>query len=182
MLVSVPFFTAREALLRIRFKLNSISGTHSLLKKDKDDVIASTGAGMLVGGWFAYFTRGPRAVAAGCMAYGFACCFVQMGLSLMRNYRLEMALRNPVEGSQGFNWRDEALRTTAAIERQDAWDPVQDFFKWLRLKTVGRFAPQQWSSPLLNAIDSDHRRVLNAKIVILQDQIESLKTEIKGLE
>eukprot|EP00842_Homolaphlyctis_polyrhiza_P005682 jgi/Hompol1/6114/HPOL_000707-RA len=98
--------TIRESVLQFRYWRNRSAGIDSLLRKDKDELFASTTAGVAIGagaGWIwpnVTMTMamtigkkgGPRAMPAGALMYAMIAFAGQSGLCLMRNMRLNAAV------------------------------------------------------------------------------------------
>ncbi|KAI8924784.1 hypothetical protein BC831DRAFT_463619 [Entophlyctis helioformis] len=217
LLLSAPFLAIRETTLHYRYRLNQARGIDSLLKKDKDDLIATAVAGVTTGAGLGYIWRGPKAMPAGALMYGLIGISVQTGLSWMRNLRLQAAVaelhrtqahaaqlqlqqsqpQQPAERPDKWwqaHWRHESedlmektrfnwfRGTPSGQSPYDHWDPAQQAMQYLRTLITDHVDLGPWSSPLLNAFDVDYRKLLNAKICILEEQIEDLGDEIQRLQ
>ncbi|KAJ8328388.1 hypothetical protein QVD99_000895 [Batrachochytrium dendrobatidis] len=208
LIISAPFLTLREGVLQFRYWQNERNGVHSLLRKDADDKIASTTAGMITGAGLGWMWRGSAAAPTGAIMYGLIAYTIQSGLSMARNYRLDKAAelyqkRHQLNLKAGYTGSDLTALHTEEIGRpiwwkvlwrnknddmsmqarpDPNWDPLGSAAQWIftQIRTRIDFGPE--SSPFLNAFDLRYRKVLNAKLDILQAQISLLKTEIYNLE
>nr|KAJ3414409.1 hypothetical protein HK105_001770 [Polyrhizophydium stewartii] len=73
LVMTTPFFVFRESTLQYRYWRNALGGVESLSRKDRDDMIATTTAGLATGAMAGYIWR-------------------QAGISWLRNVRLEAAV------------------------------------------------------------------------------------------
>ncbi|KAJ3333505.1 hypothetical protein HDU76_007271 [Blyttiomyces sp. JEL0837] len=202
LLLSVPFFTVREGIMFYRHERNRITGRNNLVMRDKDEFIATTISGTLMGGFLGQVWRGPRGIPAGMLTYGFLASAGQVSFTLFRRLRQDAALRNRAVVEQEKlamststmdetgtkksslpSWYTDPFRSDGgAPPVESTLDPIQDAFLWLRGKLFGKEEVPSWASPLANAFDLDYRIKLNNKVTSLEIQVEDLKLELSKLE
>ncbi|KAL2915271.1 hypothetical protein HK105_205136 [Polyrhizophydium stewartii] len=92
LVMTTPFFVFRESTLQYRYWRNALGGVESLSRKDRDDMIATTTAGLATGAMAGYIWRGPLAIPSGALMYACVAAAGQAGISWLRNVRLEAAV------------------------------------------------------------------------------------------
>ncbi|KAJ1552103.1 hypothetical protein HK096_001344, partial [Nowakowskiella sp. JEL0078] len=192
-LIAFSFLSARELVLQARSYSNHRRNIPNWSVRDKDDLIASTFAGTLVGSVLAYKWRGPYAIPAGILAYGSLSISAQYGVSSLRHWRqrqgqlLENEAANPSEKvitpfSPDY-WRSaNQFRDNPNFDREESTlDPIKDLFLWSvsKMKTLvnleGDDVPA-WASPFANALDLEYRHKLNLRIQVLERYVQQLET------
>ncbi|KAJ3219233.1 hypothetical protein HK099_004766 [Clydaea vesicula] len=188
-IISCPFFSIREAILYRKHYKNIKEGRSNLLYKSKDDAIASSISGMIVGGGLLYWKKGKYAIPAGVVFFGLGFSTLQFGYSLFREYRLNKAVslanipieedlkkkpsifENPFKDHDSFDF----------MKVEEASDPVRYIIEGainILQNTLGKFP--DWLSPVANALDPVYRSKLNTRIYILETQIKELEAKIKN--
>ncbi|KAJ1341988.1 hypothetical protein BSLG_003488 [Batrachochytrium salamandrivorans] len=200
--------TMREGVLQFRYWRNRCNGVPSLLRKDKDDTIASTAAGAVMGAGFGWMRYGSAASPAGALMYGLIAYSVQWGLCISRNVildtsaeiyrkRQQHALKPHLAGNEELelhsgtittpewwtsNWRNKDDDFSTHANPNPNWDPLKDAINWMVGHVRRRIDLGPEYSPLYNAFNLEYRKTLNTKVEILKFQIEALRHEIKQLE
>ncbi|KAI8848505.1 hypothetical protein BC829DRAFT_393711 [Chytridium lagenaria] len=187
--VSLPLF---------RHYVNGVREVPNLLVRDKDEMIASTLSGAVVGGGLGYIWRGPRSIPIGMLVYGSLATLLQFTATSLRHYRqsLSLTLETPSTSTPPSTllskWqtlpRFTSNPTHEPVGRFEI-DPLGSLVGWITGKVVDRSggghelgAAAWWASPVLNAVDMEYRVRLNKKIGILERQVEKLRKEVAELE
>ncbi|KAI8617634.1 hypothetical protein BC830DRAFT_1166849 [Chytriomyces sp. MP71] len=192
LLVSLPFFAMREAIIRHRQSLNAIYSHRqpAFQHRDADEAFASTLSGSVIGGCLAHYTRGPLAVAGGAIMFGGLGLAGQSLFTFLRHKRQEAAFRlkhAPTlqqNEEEPVSLKHNKIRSESDPHFDDhGWDPLRDATEYLQKMVGNAFGGEEsvpaWASPMVNALDLEYRKRLNIKIDILERQCASLRYQLK---
>ncbi|KAJ3032604.1 Mitochondrial inner membrane protease atp23 [Rhizophlyctis rosea] len=168
----------------------------SFTTRTKDEMIASSMAGAVVGGGLGYVWRGPYATPAGAVMYGLIAAIGQAGVSTWHHYRLNKSffLESGGVEVEKVPWYTklkqlnenawlEVGRTEPDPAKSKWWDPVNVFAVWVKEKVHEHYGePPEWATPYLNAFDVEYRKRLNIRAEILEGQVIKLQEQIKTLK
>ncbi|KAI8916023.1 hypothetical protein EDD86DRAFT_9583 [Gorgonomyces haynaldii] len=148
--------------------------------RDKNLMWASSISGSVVGSCVGLIWRGPLAIVPGALLYGLLGGFGQASANWLHYWRISNAL---VTTEDKMTMR-ELFRTPFTPEQreQPVYDPIGDAAKWIQTKLTKTIDTPVWASPLVHAVDMQHRKKINYQIILLQDQVRDLMEEIKQLE
>ncbi|KAI8810000.1 hypothetical protein BJ742DRAFT_801823 [Cladochytrium replicatum] len=186
-----PFIALREAgIVGLRTTRLSL-GTDPRLTRERDEMAASFFAGSVVGGgWTQY--RLNRPFMAGAIFYGGLSCILQQCLTSARHYRQRRALK-PVAETPNISERITTIFNKPAFSLNEDFsprDPFQDFdpveWAFAQLRSAAKWIAgwediPAWASPFANAFDVEYRKRLSMRILILEDDIEERRQNIKKL-
>ncbi|KAJ3033433.1 Mitochondrial inner membrane protease atp23, partial [Rhizophlyctis rosea] len=199
MLVSAQFLTLREGILHLKYFLNDKRGISSFTTKNKDDMIASSISGAVVGGTIGNMWRGPPAIPAASLMYALIASAGQLGITQWHAYRLNQSLKisQGITEPKHIPWytklknmhrhdpfpdlRQQELDANGGIPRSTQVDPVADAWVWMRDKINEVVELPEWASPVANAFDIEYRKRLNKRLEILELQVLELRERVADL-
>ncbi|TPX32966.1 hypothetical protein SmJEL517_g03991 [Synchytrium microbalum] len=195
-LIGVPFYTLREAILLYRKEIKAHNGESPWHRLGRDEFIASTLAGSIVGSRLGYMWRGYMAIPAGIIMYGGLAGLGQMGITSFRrwkqdvgyaDWRRSVGLDHTTDSSVRDRWwrRQETFYRSKEDDNivmppsSYSWDPLRDGMDWASAKLNQYVTLPAWASPLANALDIEYRKKLNMQIQALEAQVFVLRKRVE---
>lgn len=190
--LSLPFFTTREITLKTLAFIVNPDEKQKYILRDRFDLISTISGAIVTGSFSGNHIRGRSGILPSMFVFSVLGAGLQTIVTFARHKRLEMALiehnriNQPVQNARENNHQTLsevfATRMDMGNSISQTEDPVRALFSNAKSYIESKVDVPEWASPLVNAVDINHRRTLNFRIEMLQDQINVLKKDIEKLE
>ncbi|TPX41881.1 hypothetical protein SeMB42_g05369 [Synchytrium endobioticum] len=204
MIVGLPFFSLRELVLVYSKEVKARQGCSPWHRLGRDEFIASTLSGSLVGTKLGHMWRGWKAVPAGIIVYGGLAGIAQLTITSVRRWKQDTAYMewkkavgliidspvHTVDNATRARWWKNQENFYRKRDQDDVvvppsnyyWDPVKDGLDWVSNKINQHVTLPEWASPMANALDIEYRKKLNMQIQALEAQVTVLRKRVDELK